>query len=552
MTTLDELTIRITADTTELKRRMRDAGLDVSNSAKKMEGSFAGLSRELKSLLPALGVGAIVSFGRNAFLAADHINDLAQRVGFAGSTLSALNIKLLQSGSNLDDFTTSMNLMNNAVGEAAKGQNKQLLQTFDDLGLSVARLKELSPEEQFFAIAAALSQIIPLIKDAKGNLRQFTDEIKRNGDALTDEQLKRIDELGDRWTESVERMKLAMLSATPALALYLDGLQAILNLPANSFKFGEQIGAAIRDRGLPAGASRVRPNTATEATTGDAAKDGIRAALKAKFGAAYRDPYAENVKNSGSGGSGGSKAVKEEAQDYDTLNGTLDEYIRNLETENSLILLNEKQREGMKAVYEAQNIAMKEGNLLSDEQIEKIKGLAIANVELNEKMQESKRFASELKDGLSSALTSIALDFDNATDSAASFAKAIASTILQRKVTGPLAEGIIGAIDGGSLFGGIGSMLGFADGGSPPVGRPSIVGERGPEIFVPNTAGTIIPNGKGVGSSSVTVINNWSFGSGVTQQQLAGLMPMMEARMKNAVFESVKRGGNEARIVGTR
>lgn len=38
------------------------------------------------------------------------------------------------------------------------------------------------------------------------------------------------------------------------------------------------------------------------------------------------------------------------------------------------------------------------------------------------------------------------------------------------------------------------SMFGFADGGSPPVGVPSIVGERGPEVFVPHGAGTIIPN----------------------------------------------------------
>jgi hypothetical protein len=34
----------------------------------------------------------------------------------------------------------------------------------------------------------------------------------------------------------------------------------------------------------------------------------------------------------------------------------------------------------------------------------------------------------------------------------------------------------------------------FADGGSPPVGVPSLVGERGPELFVPSRAGTIIPN----------------------------------------------------------
>lgn len=50
-----------------------------------------------------------------------------------------------------------------------------------------------------------------------------------------------------------------------------------------------------------------------------------------------------------------------------------------------------------------------------------------------------------------------------------------------------------------SLFGGgggfaIGSLLGFAAGGRPPVGRPSIVGEHGPEIFVPDSAGRVMSN----------------------------------------------------------
>jgi hypothetical protein len=33
----------------------------------------------------------------------------------------------------------------------------------------------------------------------------------------------------------------------------------------------------------------------------------------------------------------------------------------------------------------------------------------------------------------------------------------------------------------------------FAAGGNPPVGRPSLVGEKGPELFVPRTSGTIVP-----------------------------------------------------------
>ena len=44
----------------------------------------------------------------------------------------------------------------------------------------------------------------------------------------------------------------------------------------------------------------------------------------------------------------------------------------------------------------------------------------------------------------------------------------------------------------------------FANGGRPPVGRPSIIGERGPELFVPRTAGTIVPN-HAMGSANVTV-----------------------------------------------
>jgi tape measure domain-containing protein len=54
---------------------------------------------------------------------------------------------------------------------------------------------------------------------------------------------------------------------------------------------------------------------------------------------------------------------------------------------------------------------------------------------------------------------------------------------------------------GGAFFGGataqadtLAGRLGFANGGRPPVGRPSIVGERGAELFVPDRAGTIIPN----------------------------------------------------------
>ena len=46
----------------------------------------------------------------------------------------------------------------------------------------------------------------------------------------------------------------------------------------------------------------------------------------------------------------------------------------------------------------------------------------------------------------------------------------------------------------GMGLGGVGFGGEFADGGNPPVGMPSLVGENGPELFIPRQSGTIIPN----------------------------------------------------------
>ena len=53
-------------------------------------------------------------------------------------------------------------------------------------------------------------------------------------------------------------------------------------------------------------------------------------------------------------------------------------------------------------------------------------------------------------------------------------------------------------------------LPGFASGGQPPVGMASLVGERGPELFIPKTAGTIVPNNQlssMMGGQPQTVIN---------------------------------------------
>jgi phage-related protein len=62
----------------------------------------------------------------------------------------------------------------------------------------------------------------------------------------------------------------------------------------------------------------------------------------------------------------------------------------------------------------------------------------------------------------------------------------------------PVTQAIGGAID--NIFGG-----GRANGGPVTGGTSYVVGERGPELFVPNTSGTIIPNGGGGGGGGSTI-----------------------------------------------
>ena len=70
----------------------------------------------------------------------------------------------------------------------------------------------------------------------------------------------------------------------------------------------------------------------------------------------------------------------------------------------------------------------------------------------------------------------------------------------------------IGAVGGALAFGAglINKIKGFEKGGRPPVGQPSIVGEKGAELFVPDQAGTVVPNDKLGMGKQVTVNFNIS------------------------------------------
>jgi lambda family phage tail tape measure protein len=100
--------------------------------------------------------------------------------------------------------------------------------------------------------------------------------------------------------------------------------------------------------------------------------------------------------------------------------------------------------------------------------------------------------------------------------------------------------------NGAGLLGGF-----FADGGEPPVGVPSIVGERGAELFVPRTAGTIIPNNQlssMMGGQPQTVYNGTVIQNMSAIDTQSGIQFI--TKNKNAIFaanQSASRGMPQSR-----
>ncbi len=99
--------------------------------------------------------------------------------------------------------------------------------------------------------------------------------------------------------------------------------------------------------------------------------------------------------------------------------------------------------------------------------------------------------------------------------------------------------------NGGGFFGGLASIFsgkGYADGGSPPVGMASIVGERGPELFVPKSAGTIVSNSKlrGGGDTHYHDFRGANFSHtdpNMVQKQIMAVAPQIVAASVKSVHE---------------
>ncbi len=131
---------------------------------------------------------------------------------------------------------------------------------------------------------------------------------------------------------------------------------------------------------------------------------------------------------------------------------------------------------------------------------------------------------------------------------------------MQLLVIQPLVKSITGAFSGsgtGGLLGGLfGRLFGGkrASGGPVSANKPYMVGERGPEMVVPHTAGRVVPNHMLNGGQRQAVIVNQTLNlspglQGTVQAEIVRFLPQIKQVSEQSVSEALQRGGNLTRQV---
>ena len=179
--------------------------------------------------------------------------------------------------------------------------------------------------------------------------------------------------------------------------------------------------------------------------------------------------------------------------------------------------------------------------------------------------------ATTLSDELAQSIQGISLQFskdfvdailagENALKGFADFAKNIVSLIISTFIELAVVNTILNNIFGPGTFDQFNFKTGkiqkaSAGGGTVQAGQPVTVGERGAEIFVPNSSGKILNNmnSKNSMGGGTTIINqSINFATGVVptvRAEVMKMMPQIADVTKGAVAEAAMRGGNFRRAL---
>jgi len=166
-------------------------------------------------------------------------------------------------------------------------------------------------------------------------------------------------------------------------------------------------------------------------------------------------------------------------------------------------------------------------------------------------MQTSHAFTADFVNAL--------MEGESALDSFKNFAKDLVGQIITTFLKLTVVNRILNAIFGESGMG-VSNWVDlptFASGGTVQQNKAIIVGEQGPEMFIPNTGGTILNamntrSAMGGGGGDIVINQNLNFATGVqstVRSEVIKLLPTISEVTKASVMDSASRGGNFARAI---
>jgi hypothetical protein len=155
---------------------------------------FGGALRNASSLAGAfgvtLGVGAVVKFGKALLDDADALVKLSDKTGMSVDAVQRLKYIAEQSGNTLEQLTSAVSMLQRRL---ANGDDSAIA-ALRGLGIEVERFQQLTPDEQFMAIAREVAKI----EDPMQRVKVATDLLGRSGAEVLPSLLAKVDELADK------------------------------------------------------------------------------------------------------------------------------------------------------------------------------------------------------------------------------------------------------------------------------------------------------------------------------------------------------------------
>lgn len=500
-------------------------------------GTAMGALRQ-PMLLAAAAAGA---FATSFFKAADAVNDFAEGSGLAIEEVLALQGAMVQAGKEADNAAQMWDRFSTTLGAAADGQKEQA-DLFKELGVNIADAGGmLRPEIDIFRdLTSVLSGMSAGAERARLQVQLFgkqfanldiskIDQLSRNTDKFTGEAkrgVQTIGDIGDAIDQMTEKAKVGFLTLVGKARDAWEGIKGFLGFGGEE-KPAEAPVVGVTQGGRQSG-TRVKAVKDTEAESRAKALKSYLESLDAQILKLREGEEAalrfEAAKQGGPAGLAKMEEVirlrREEAEQQEEMMRLTKEANQELAAMDDLRKIRQDQivkdyereveieKERMQVMLDLDQQAQIMANKQWEDMQEKKKD-----------GQEQLEMLEDIRDGFKSIGTTIVEAFMSGKSAAQAFKSALSSllqklasrsldkfldTIFKSNITGApsLFENFMSNVPV------LGSIFGKRAGGGPVnSGAPYLVGERGPELFVPSMAGQVVPS---YATSGTSTINNYN------------------------------------------